>query len=125
MTYSVTLSVQLTPDYQACPQAPVRLTMTVTAVTGFVDQGIFVFLKDTVTNVPYFSRVATTCDINTLSTNPGNATFRANAIDLVYLSATAADAGIVTIEADIQELCNQMNRLQTLATPTTVVITNA
>jgi len=124
MTYSVTLSVQLTPDYRACPQAPVRLTMTVTAVTGFTDQGIFVFLRDTVTNFPYFSRVATTCDINTLSTNPGNNTFRANAIDLVYLSAIAADAGVATIEADILDLCNQMNRLQTLAAPTTVVITS-
>jgi len=124
MTYSVTLSVQLTPDYTACPASPVRLTMTVASVVGFIDQGIFVFLRDTVTHFPYYSRVSTPCDINTIPFGGGSDTYRANAIDLVFLSAAAADAAIATIEGAIQDLCNQMNRLQTLASPTTVVITN-
>lgn len=124
MTYSVTLSVQLTPDYTACPQAPVRITMSVTAFTGFIDNGIFVFLKDTVTNFAYYNRVSTPCDINTLSTNPGNPTFRAGAIDITVLSADAATAAIASIEAAIQDTCNEMNRLATLAAPTTIVITS-
>ncbi len=98
--------------------------MTVTAVVGFLDQGIFVFLRDTVTHFPYYSRVSTPCDINTLPYNGGAETYRGNAIDLVFLSAAAADAAIATIEAAIQDLCDQMNRLQTLAAPTTVVITS-
>ena len=125
MTYSVTLSIQLTPDYTACPASPVRLTMTVTSVVGFLDQGIFVFLRDTVTHFPYYSRVSTPCDINTLPFNGGAETYRGNAIDLVFLSAAQADAAIATIEGAIQELCNQMNRLATLAAPVTLTITNA
>ncbi len=124
MTYSVTLSVQLTPDYTACPASPVRLTMSVVSVVGFIDPGIFVFLRDTVTHFPYYSRVSTPCDINTLPYNGGAETYRGNAIDLVFLSAASADAAIATIETAIQDLCNQMNRLTTLAAPTTVTITN-
>lgn len=126
MAYTVTISKQLsiTADPVLQPAA-VRLVVTVTGVTDFVDQGIFLFAIDPVTNQLEYSGVASPSDLQNIPYNTVNILnifVRRNAIDLVYPSGYEADAAIDSIENDIQALCQSMTALTALQTPVVTVI---
>lgn len=125
-TYSATFSKQVTTDYENCPYLPALLAMTVTSVVGFLDPGLFVYRIDPDTGVETFSHVATPCDLDTYVFNGSTESdfVRRGVMSKTYPTAVTADTGIAEIEAAIQSLCNLMEKITDLGSPTTVTISS-
>lgn len=126
MTFSVTLDKQLSltndPEFVT---TPVRLTMTVTAVTDFNDFGIFTFTINQVTNSPEYSHVATPNDLRDFNFDivGGKEFVRKSSIDLAFETAELAEEAVEDIEDRIQQLIDDEAALADLGSVTTVTLT--
>jgi len=126
MTFSVTLDKQLsTTNDPNFVTTPVRLTMTVTAVTDFTDFGIFTFEINQVTGVAEYSHVSTPNDLRDFNFDvAGDEQFvRKSSLDLAFETAELADEAVTDIEARIKQLADDEQALQDLGSVTTVTIT--
>jgi hypothetical protein len=126
MTYTVTLTKQISDnvgdEYQ--PEA-VRVIYTVTAFTGFVDAGVFVYRRNAaVPTETDYSHVASPSDLQDYNYAViGTKDFvRLNTLDAVYTTYTIAQAAVVTVEAKISDLCKLMGILTVFNTTITTTI---
>jgi hypothetical protein len=127
MTYSVTLEKQISlTDDEALQPTYVDAILTVTAVVGFNDKGIFTYLIDTVTSEQEYSNVATPYDIAEYNFEVvGGAQFVRNAsVQKTFPTATQAEEFITEVEGLIQILCTDMDALDQFHPPVTVVISS-
>ena len=126
MAFSVTLDKQLSlTDDPKFVTTPVRLTMVVTSVTDFNDQGIFTYVINQTTGEEEYSHVATPNDIRDFNFDiAGDKEFvRKNSIDLAFETGELATEAITEIEARIQQLIDDEAALGDLGSATTVTIT--
>lgn len=126
MAYSVSINKQLSVSADPIIQpAAVRLVITVTGVTDFADQGIFLYAIDPATEQLEYTSVVSPVDLTTIPYNTVDALnvfVRRNILDLIFPTAEQANLAIARIEADIQSLCSNMALLATLQTPVAVTI---
>lgn len=126
MTFSATLEKQVSlNDEDALQPGPVRATITVTAVTDFLDKGLITNMLNPVTNQYEYNHVAVPTDLRDYNYQQagGRDFVRVDSVDKFFETAELADEFIEDFEARVQLLCNDMGILQDLGTPTTVVIT--
>lgn len=121
VTYTKEISSNDDPVYQP---APVELVLTVTAVTGFTDFGVFVWIQDTATQVLRFSNVATPVDLDRYNFQViGDLDFvRLGVMRQRYNRADQAEAAANAIEACIQKLCTDMQLLSEFNPPVTITV---
>ena len=126
MTFEVTIDRQVTAVSGGGATQPVRVRMEVTGVVGFADFGIFTYIKQSVTDLPVFSHVATATDLQDyLLDTFGNEDFQRKAVlDEVYDTPELADEAVAALEARVKMLCEHMELLDTFSTSTTVVISS-
>lgn len=133
MAYSVTYTKSISeisdPVYQPAPTA---LLLTATSVVSFLDLGVFVWIRDTVTGIYRFSNVATPKNLDDLDyfpDTPETADSEADFIRLrymykVYNVAQQADEAADEIEAILQRLCIDMDVLQVYASPVSITVSS-
>jgi hypothetical protein len=126
MTFSVSLSRQVTVNYENCPYLPAQVAMVVLSIVGFQDPGVFVYRIDPDTSAETFSHVASPCDLDAYVYNGSTDEdfVRRSSMTKFYPTSTAADTGIAEIETAVQTLCNLMEQITVLAPATTVTISS-
>jgi lipopolysaccharide export LptBFGC system permease protein LptF len=127
MAFSVTYTKEITTtDDPVLQVAPVSLVLTVTAVSGFTDFGVFVWIQDTATQVLRFSNVATPLNLEEYNFQViGDKDFvRLGYVNLTFNRADQAEEAADAIEATLQQLCIDMQLLQDFESPVTITVSS-
>jgi hypothetical protein len=127
MAYTVTYTVQTTLTTLAEQPSPVEIECIVTAVTEFVDKGIWVLKKDPVTYIYRFDHVATPADLENLNylqvgETDDNDFARFDTFTKVLNRADLAEAQIDSLESLTLLLCSDMTFLTEYDDPVTVTV---
>ena len=126
MPYSVTYTKLISSnDTPVVQPAPVELRLAVTAVTQFLDDGVFVWMKDMATGNLTYSHVASPVDLERYNyVVVGDKDFvRLKTMERRYNRADQAEAASLDIEAGIQRLCTDMQLLSDFNPAVTITVT--
>jgi len=124
MAFSVTLETQLTATDPATQPEPIKVILKVTAFDGIPDAGVFLFLVDTVTGVPFFDTIASVVDYDEFFVDviSGNTHVRKSEVEKVFETSEAAEEFITSAEGGIQTLVDDFKRIDDFDPPVTNVI---
>ncbi len=123
-TYEISISQQVTPDEFEGKILGYRLKVTLTAVDGFEDAGLFVFLRGT-DNDDNFTNVASPVNLADIPLDSPTAEgwIRHDNVDLVFSRQDEAIGVADDIMEDLKLLCDSMAVIAlNLTTPTVTTI---
>lgn len=125
-TYAITPSIQRTVNVVDGRTQGFRLKMVLTAPVGFVDAGLFLFLRQGTTDI--FQAICSPANLNdyTLAAPSTPEPFlRLDNIDLVFSSQVEALSIEQQILVELKTLCDEMAKLAIdLSIPVTVTISD-
>lgn len=125
MTYSLSVTKQVTESEVPGRTQAFRVLMSATVVAGFVDSGVFRFIR--VPEGDLFTGICCPQDLVDYALDVPNPEgwMRKSAIDLVFSHRVESLTIAAEIEAELQTLCNEMEKLtDDLSTAVVTVITS-
>jgi hypothetical protein len=123
VSFTATISKQISTSAEVIPTSAARITVSVTAVTGFSDKGLF--LAQEIAGTTTFVTVCSAYALSAYKLDKADATTgykRVSSMEAVSPNATDAQTSLTAIEDAITRLCHEKELLSTMTAPVTVTL---